>query len=123
MALTARMKEIHRTYMYHGAEHKTIFCYEHGKELTVANIREEKRFHPRCGTSFIFVTIIISILVSSIVAALFPKLTETRMVWIAVKLLIMPLIMASALSSSSLRANIPINSLALSPRPACSCST
>ena len=73
MALTARMKEIHRTYMYHGAEHKTIFCYEHGKELTVANIREEKRFHPRCGTSFIFVTIIISILVSSIVAALFPR--------------------------------------------------
>ena len=50
MALTARMKEIHRTYMYHGAEHKTIFCFEHGKELTVANIREEKRFHPRCGT-------------------------------------------------------------------------
>lgn len=93
MWLTSKMKEIRRTYMYHGAEHKTIFCFEHGKELTVANIREEKRFHPRCGTSFIFVTIIISILVSAITATLFPALTETRIVWIAVKLLIMPLIM------------------------------
>lgn len=93
MWLTSKMKEIRRTYMYHGAEHKTIFCFEHGKELTVENIREEKRFHPRCGTSFIFVTIIISILVSAIAASLFPALTETRLVWIAVKLLIMPLIM------------------------------
>lgn len=93
MWLTSKMKEIRRTYMYHGAEHKTIFCFEHGKELTVENIREEKRFHPRCGTSFIFVTIIISILVSAIAATLFPALTKTRLVWIAVKLLIMPLIM------------------------------
>lgn len=93
MWLTSKMKEIRRTYMYHGAEHKTIFCFEHGKELTVENIREEKRFHPRCGTSFIFVTIIISILVSAIAASLFPALTQTRLVWIAVKLLIMPLIM------------------------------
>lgn len=93
MWLTSKMKEIRRTYMYHGAEHKTIFCFEHGKELTVENICEEKRFHPRCGTSFIFVTIIISILVSAIAASLFPALTETRLVWIAVKLLIMPLIM------------------------------
>lgn len=93
MWLTSKMKEIRRTYMYHGAEHKTIFCFEHGKELTVANIREERRFHPRCGTSFIFVTILTSILVSAIVATLFPALTEKRLVWIAVKLLIMPLIM------------------------------
>ena len=93
MYAVSRMKEIHRVYMYHGAEHKTIFAFEHGKELTVENIRGEKRCHPRCGTSFIFVTILLSILVSSIVAVLFPELTETRLVWVAVKLLIMPLIM------------------------------
>ncbi|MGN0573002.1 MAG: DUF1385 domain-containing protein [Acutalibacteraceae bacterium] len=93
MILVARMKEIHRVYMYHGAEHKTIFCFEHGNELTVENIKKERRFHPRCGTSFIFVTILLSILISSIVAVAFPKLTETRAVWILVKLLIMPLIM------------------------------
>lgn len=95
MALVARMKEIHRTYMYHGAEHKTIFCFEHGKELTVANIKEEKRFHPRCGTSFIFMTILLSILISSIVAVIFngTVVTQNRAVWILVKLLIMPAIM------------------------------
>lgn len=93
MYLVSKMKEIHRVYMYHGAEHKTIFCFEHGNELTVENIRKELRYHPRCGTAFIFVTILLSILVSSVVSVLFPELTENRMVWIAVKLLIMPLIM------------------------------
>lgn len=93
MYAVSKMKEIHRVYMYHGAEHKTIFAFEHGKELTVENIRGEKRCHPRCGTSFIFVTILLSILVSSIVAVLFPELTKTRILWVAVKLLIMPLIM------------------------------
>lgn len=61
------MKDMKRVFSYHGAEHKTIFCYEHGKQLTVENIRLESRFHPRCGTSFLFVVIIISILVNSIV--------------------------------------------------------
>lgn len=93
MYAVSKMKEIHRVYMYHGAEHKTIFCFEHGKELTDENIRNEKRCHPRCGTSFIFVTILLSILVSSIVAVLFPALTKNRLLWVAVKVLIMPLIM------------------------------
>lgn len=93
MALVARMKEIRRVYMYHGAEHKTIFCFEHGNELTVENIKKEKRFHPRCGTSFIFVTILLSILVSSIISVAFPELTQTRALWIFVKVLITPLIM------------------------------
>lgn len=93
MYLTSKMKEIHRVYMYHGAEHKTIFCFEHGHELTVENILKEKRFHPRCGTSFIFVTIILSILISSAVAIIWPSLTETRPVWIGIKLLLLPLIM------------------------------
>lgn len=95
MALVARMKEIHRTYMYHGAEHKTIFCFEHGKELTVENIKKESRYHPRCGTSFIFMTILLSILVSSLVAVIFrgTVITKIRPLWILVKLLIMPAIM------------------------------
>jgi len=63
MALVSLMKDIKRTFMYHGAEHKTIFCYEQGKELTVENVREQSRFHPRCGTSFLFLTIFVSIVV------------------------------------------------------------
>lgn len=90
---TSFMKDMKRVYMYHGAEHKTIFCFEHGKELTVENIRKEKRFHPRCGTSFIFVTVILSIIISSVVSMAFPVLTHNRLIWIAVKLLMMPIIM------------------------------
>lgn len=89
----SKMKEIHRVYMYHGAEHKTIFAFEHGKELTVENIRVEKRCHPRCGTSFIFVTILLSILISSVIAVAFPDLTKNTVIWVLVKLLMMPLIM------------------------------
>ncbi len=93
MYLVSKMKEIHRVYMYHGAEHKTIFCFEHGNELTVENVRKELRYHPRCGTAFIFVTILLSILVSSVISVVFPQLTANRAIWIMVKLLIMPLIM------------------------------
>ena len=80
-------------YMYHGAEHKTIFAFEHGKELTVENIRNEKRCHPRCGTSFIFVTILLSILISSIVVVIFPEIREETVIWTVAKVLMMPLIM------------------------------
>lgn len=93
MYIVSKMKEIHRVYMYHGAEHKTIFCFEHGNDLTVENVRKELRYHPRCGTAFIFVTILLSILISSIVSVAFPELTQIRPVWIAVKLLMMPIIM------------------------------
>jgi uncharacterized protein YqhQ len=61
------MKDIKRVFEYHGAEHKTIFCYEAGEELTPENVKKYKRFHPRCGTSFIFVILLLSILVSSVV--------------------------------------------------------
>lgn len=67
MVLCSRMSDIQRLFAYHGAEHKTIFCYEHGKELTVENVRPESRFHPRCGTSFLLVVIVVSILVNSVV--------------------------------------------------------
>ncbi len=59
--------DIKRVFMYHGAEHKSIFCYENGLELTVENVKKQRRFHPRCGTSFLFVIIIVSILVNSLI--------------------------------------------------------
>jgi len=58
------MKDIKRVFMYHGAEHKTIFCYENGDDLTVENVRKQSRFHPRCGTSFMFLMLFIGIIVS-----------------------------------------------------------
>ena len=67
MKLCTRVSDVQRLFSYHGAEHKTIFCYEHGRELTVENVRTESRFHPRCGTSFLLVVIVVSILVYSVV--------------------------------------------------------
>ena len=61
------MKDIRRTFMYHGAEHKTIFCYEQGLELTVENVRDQKRFHPRCGTSFIVLVVLVGIIIGSFI--------------------------------------------------------
>ncbi len=67
MRLCCCMSDVKRLFSYHGAEHKTIFCYEHGLPLTVENVRGESRFHPRCGTSFLLVVIVVSILVNSVV--------------------------------------------------------
>lgn len=67
MWLCTRISDVKRLFSYHGAEHKTIFCYEHGKALTVENVRTESRFHPRCGTSFLLVVIVVSILVNALV--------------------------------------------------------
>ena len=64
--ITSKQSDVHRTYMYHGAEHKTIFCYEAGLELNVENVRKQSRFHPRCGTSFMFVVVMITTLVMSV---------------------------------------------------------
>ena len=66
LILCSRMKDIRRVFSYHGAEHKTIFCYEKGLPLTVENVRAQPRHHPRCGTSFLFVVIVVSILISSV---------------------------------------------------------
>ena len=94
MLAVSHMKDIHRVFMYHGAEHKSIFCYENGLELTVENVRKQSRFHPRCGTSFMFVMILLSILLSSALVLIFPNLADiNRMLWILIKLLIMPLVM------------------------------
>jgi len=67
MRVCCCMGEVKRLFSYHGAEHKTIFCYEHGNPLTVENVRKESRFHPRCGTSFLLVVVVVSILVNSVV--------------------------------------------------------
>ncbi len=87
MLLVSLMKDIRRTFEYHGAEHKSIFCYEAGEELTVENVKKHSRFHPRCGTSFMFVMIIIGI-----IAGLFVT-WENKLLRVAIKLLILPLVM------------------------------
>lgn len=88
--IVSKIPDIKRVFMYHGAEHKSIFCYEKGLELTVENVRKQKRFHPRCGTSFIFVILIISILISSVLVVVFPGIDKVRAVWMLIKLLIVP---------------------------------
>lgn len=93
MWAVAQMKDIKRVFMYHGAEHKTIFCYENGLELTVENVRKQIRFHPRCGTSFMFVMMILSIFISTILVLIFPGLRANRVIWVIAKLLVLPLIM------------------------------
>lgn len=84
MCLCTLNKDVKRVFQYHGAEHKTIFCYEHGLELNVENVRKQIRFHPRCGTSFIVLMLIVGILIG-----LFIPFTE---VWLrsTVKILLLP---------------------------------
>lgn len=84
------MKDIKRVFMYHGAEHKTIFAYEKGLELTVENVRTQKRFHPRCGTSFMILMILVSIIISAAVQIIFPTVYNVRWLWVIAKILIIP---------------------------------
>ena len=86
----SKQKDIYRVFQYHGAEHKTIYCYENGLELTVDNVRAQPRHHPRCGTSFLFVGIFVSILFSSVVFGIWPMTN----VWLRslVHLLLLPLV-------------------------------
>jgi len=67
LAFASRLKDIERVWQYHGAEHKTIHCYEHGEELTADNVKKYSTKHPRCGTSFLFIVMIVSIIVFSLV--------------------------------------------------------
>lgn len=90
----SKMSMIKRVFMYHGAEHKTIFCYENGLDLTVENVRKMSRFHPRCGTAFMFVMLIISMFLSFSLVVIFPELqTINKMLWIMIKIAILPLVM------------------------------
>ena len=104
MFLVSRMKEMKRVFAYHGAEHKTIRCYEAGLPLTVENVRKQTRLHPRCGTSFLLVVMVISILVFSVASsgllALIPELEAMRgeflyrLIMVVFKLLLLPLVVA-----------------------------
>ncbi len=87
MILVSQIKDIKRVFRYHGAEHKTIFCYEHGKELTVENVRPESRFHPRCGTSFMILMMFVGIAVAMFIPASLPA-----WLYASVKLLTLPLV-------------------------------
>lgn len=88
MALCSRMKEIRRMFQYHGAEHKTIACYEAGESLTVENIRKHTRFHPRCGTSFLILVLLISILLYAVLP------WSSIGLRVVCKLLLLPLLVA-----------------------------
>ena len=104
MYLVSHMQEMKRVFAYHGAEHKTIRCYEAGLPLTVENVRMQTRMHPRCGTSFLLVVMILSILVfsvaSSLLLTLIPALEVLRgsflyrLVMIGFKLLLLPVVVA-----------------------------
>lgn len=106
MLLVSRMKEMKRVFSYHGAEHKTIHCYEAGLPLTVENVRKQTRKHPRCGTSFLFVVLILSILVFSMASSVLVKLIPAlqmmegtflyKLIMIGCKLIMLPLVVAIA---------------------------
>ena len=92
IGLTALLKDIRRTYEYHGAEHKTIACYEAGDDLTVENVKKHCRFHPRCGTSFMFLILFISIIVFS----LFRVPWDNLALRVLLKLCVLPVIVSIA---------------------------
>lgn len=89
--LVSFMKDIQRVFMYHGAEHKTIFCYEKGLELTIENVRAQSRFHPRCGTSFMILMILISVIISTVAQIIFPGVYNVAWLWVLVKILLVPI--------------------------------
>ncbi len=94
MYAVSKMSMIKRVFMYHGAEHKTIFCYENGLDLTVENVRKMSRFHPRCGTAFMFVMLILSMIVSFSLVVIFPALaTINKALWMVIKIAILPVVM------------------------------
>lgn len=104
MLLVSRLGEMKRVFAYHGAEHKTIRCYEAGLPLTVENVRKQTRMHPRCGTSFLLIVMILSILIfsaaSSLLLALIPALNAIsgsflyKLIMIVFKLLLLPVVVA-----------------------------
>ena len=88
LAVIRLSKDIRRVFGFHGAEHKTIYCYESGEELTVENVRHHSRFHPRCGTSFLLIVLVVSILLFSVVP------WTSTLLRVGIKLLMLPLVMS-----------------------------
>ena len=92
MILVSKTKDMKRVFSYHGAEHKSIRCYEARLPLTVENVRRQTRFHPRCGTSFLFVVVIISILISAVFSAIWP--IDNVLLRMLTRIAMLPLIVA-----------------------------
>lgn len=94
MIAVSQMKEIKRVFRYHGAEHKSIFCYEKGLELTVENVRKQSRFHPRCGTSFLILMLLVSILFYAVILQIpaVKAIAGITWFWALIKLILLPLI-------------------------------
>jgi len=99
--LISLMKDIRKVFQYHGAEHKAVFCYEDGKKLIVENARKYSTLHPRCGTAFLMIVIIISIFLFSfiplIVQAVYPGIVNflfpfKRMVYFGARILLLPVV-------------------------------
>ena len=90
LVFCSKQKDIYRVFQYHGAEHKTIFCYEAGLPLTVENVRSQPKHHPRCGTSFLFVVIFVSILVSGVIFGIWP--ITNALLRTVIHLLLLPLV-------------------------------
>ena len=93
ISLISLMGDIKRVFMYHGAEHKSIFCYENRLPLTVENVRKQSRFHPRCGTSFMILMMLVGILIGILIGVLFPATRSSTVLYVAIKLLLLPLTM------------------------------
>lgn len=86
------MGEIKTVFQYHGAEHKTIFCYEAGLELTPENVKKFKRFHPRCGTSFMFLMLVVGIIVTFTITAVFNVESLPTILWVLIKIMTIPIL-------------------------------
>ena len=98
MAAVSLMKEIRRTFRYHGAEHKTIFCYEAGLPLTVENVRKQKRFHPRCGTSFLILMVLVNVFVSFFINPVFYAIAGFPMEELAEVFKLLPTLVRTGIS-------------------------
>ncbi|MDO4419231.1 MAG: DUF1385 domain-containing protein [Ruminococcus sp.] len=88
--IVSQMEDMKRVFMYHGAEHKTIFCYEADEELTVENVRKHKRFHPRCGTSFMIIMLLLGILIGLFVPSFSDLGIWGTVLRSAIKILLLP---------------------------------
>ncbi|MBQ0110569.1 MAG: DUF1385 domain-containing protein [Oscillospiraceae bacterium] len=92
LAIVSQMKDIRRVFMFHGAEHKSIFCYENGLELTVENVKKQSRFHPRCGTSFMFLMLFVGIVLGFVIQLIFPAVITLKWIWVVIKILLLPIV-------------------------------
>ena len=115
LAAISRLPDIRRVFMYHGAEHKSIHTWERGEDLTVDNARRHSRFHPRCGTSFLFLVIVTSVLVFSMAFAFMPVLVDHRVanqaLYVLIKLPLLFPIAGLAYEAQKLSSKAPNNPL------------